>query len=61
MTLELNREEVEALQELIRERQTDLGVEIHRTDRPAYRQKLEAIQATLSTLQAKLEATEVAA
>lgn len=61
MVLDLSREEQETLQELIRERLTDLGVEIHRTDRPAYRHKLEAMQATLSTLQARLEATEVAA
>lgn len=61
MVLELNKAEQETIQELIRERLTDLGVEIHRTDRPAYRQKLEAMQATLSTLQARLEATEVAA
>lgn len=61
MILELNKEEQETLQELIRERLTDLGVEIHRTDRPAYRQKLEAMQATLSALQARLDATEVAA
>jgi hypothetical protein len=61
MVLEINKQEQETLQELIRERLTDLGVEIHRTDRPAYRQKLEAMQATLSSLQARLEATEVAA
>ncbi|HKQ50124.1 MAG TPA: hypothetical protein VJZ71_18755 [Phycisphaerae bacterium] len=61
MVLELNKEDQETLQELIRERLTDLGVEIHRTDRPAYRQKLEALQAALFALQARLEATEVAA
>jgi hypothetical protein len=60
MVLELTKEEQETLQELIRERLTDLGVEIHRTDRPAYRKKLELMQGTLSSLQARLEATEVA-
>lgn len=61
MTLDLTQVEVETLQEVIMVRLTDLGVEIHRTDRPAYRQKLEAMQKTLEALQARLEATCVAA
>ncbi len=61
MTLEISHEEVETLQELIADRLKDLGVEIHRTDRPAYRQKLEAMNATLIALQAKLEEAHVAA
>ena len=59
MTLELSQIEVETLQELIRVRLTDLGVEIHRTDRPAYREKLEAMQETLSALEGKLERMHV--
>jgi hypothetical protein len=61
MTLELSQDELEALQELIRDRLTDLGVEIHRTDRPAYREKLEDLQATLLSLQRKLESSSIAA
>ncbi len=61
MTLDMNQEELETLQELIRVRLTDLGVEIHRTDRPAYRHKLEEMQTTLMALQARLDRTPVAA
>lgn len=61
MTLELNHQEVETLQELISNRLRDLVVEIHRTDSPAYRHKLETMNDTLIALQAKLEGASVAA
>lgn len=54
MNLELTNRELDVLCELMDRRITELRVEIHRTDSPAYREQLEVESEILSTLRERL-------
>jgi len=54
MMIELTDEEVETLRNLIEGRIRELGPEIHHTDSRGYRQALEQVRKTLSSIDERL-------
>ena len=54
MTLELQERELDELVELIDRRITEMRVEIHRTESPSYREKLEEENRILTSLRQRL-------
>ena len=55
MTLELSRDESEMVRDLLNWRIDALGPEIHHTDSPEYRHRLEVLRDRLTDLRKRLE------
>jgi len=51
---ELTPEEMDVLRELVQHAANELDVEIHRTDRPAFKDQLKTRRSVVENLQAKL-------